>query len=498
MADQENTVVQPNPSAPPPRLCFGRRQIFTDKLEVTPDNVAEILSKVLTIHNRNRSDIQYLYDVYKGRQDILGREKDIRPEINNRVVVNRANEIVSFKTSYLLGEPIQYVSSVAGSGSDVVNRLSRLNEYMRLEGKAGKDMELANWMHICGVAYRLVLPDSLASDPQDSPFNIYTLDPRDTFVIRYSGVSRHVIAGVHIVHKLEEPDILCVYTPKYYMEIANDFAGAVPPAVKVSRVTYPVVPIIEYWHNQSRMGAFEVVLSQLNEINILESNRVDAIEQQVQAITVFENCDVDDADYAQMRKSGAIRITSPNGLSAKVYTVNNELQQDGVQKAVDDLYASILDICGMPSTQNGGASTSDTGSAVIYRDGWAQAESRAKETEGYFKAAEQQLLRVVLHICRTTHDLDISISEVVLQFTRRNYADLLTKSQVLTTMLSSNKIAPKLAFETCGLFIDSEAAYQQSLPYIEKAAQAAAEPNDPDQVDEGGSRSGQPGANGEA
>lgn len=492
-----------NPAERPPYLCYGRRPILSDVEEITPDNVQKVVMDALSVHNMNAADIRYLFDVYKGRQDILSRVKDVRPEINNKVVVNRANEIVSFKTSYLLGEPTQYISSASAS-DNISEKLTKLNEFMRLEGKDGKDIELANWFHICGVAYRLVLPDSQTRDPHGSPFNIYTLDPRNTFVINYSGVGNYPLAGVHIVRRIEKPDLLCVYTKNWYMEFDNASPSISPVLVKAEPVSYPEVPIVEYRHNQVRMGAFEPVLSQLHEINVVESNRIDAIEQHVQALLVFENCDVDEAGYDEMRQRGAIKIKSTSGVAAKVYAVENSLDQSGAQQTIDDLQASIYDICGMPSTQNGGASTSDTGAAVIFRDGWQQAEARAKETEGYFRQAEQRFLSNVLSICRNVRDVNIELDEVVPHFTRRNYADLLTKSQVLTTMLATNKIAPKLAFESCGLFIDSEAAYQLSQKYAEQMEAKARETananpqatDNPDNPGENGARSGQPGENG--
>ena len=39
-------------------------------------------------------------------------------------------------------------------------------------------------------------------------------------------------------------------------------------------------------------------------------------------------------------------------------------------------------------------------------------------------------------------------------------------------MLQNGKIAPRLAFETCGLFADSEEAYKQSEEYLKSQAQA--------------------------
>ena len=86
---------------------FGRRKILCDEPNITERNVVKVLTDALVAHNQNRIEIDRLYGYYRGRQPILNRTKQIRPEICNRIVENRANEIVSFKVGYLCGEPIQ-------------------------------------------------------------------------------------------------------------------------------------------------------------------------------------------------------------------------------------------------------------------------------------------------------------------------------------------------------------------------------------------------------
>lgn len=93
---------------------YGRRMIKSDETEVTIENVVAILNKALPYHWENRSEIQYLWYYYRGLQPILNREKQVRPEICNKIVENRANEIVSFKSGYLMGEPLQYNNEKTG------------------------------------------------------------------------------------------------------------------------------------------------------------------------------------------------------------------------------------------------------------------------------------------------------------------------------------------------------------------------------------------------
>lgn len=438
----------------------GRHVAYTNQKEITPENVSDVIRKAMSTHFRNKAEIQYLYDYFRGKQDIRLKEKVVRPEINNKVMVNRANEIVTFKTAYLLGEPLQYVSN--GGNDSVSEKVNTLNEFMRAESKDTKDKEIADWMHICGVGVRMVVPDE-EGEEDGSPVCIYTLDPRDAFVIYYSGVGHKPLAGVLRQWDEEGKPYQCVYTREWYFEIAG---GEIK---KQEARTIPYIPIIEYTNNDARMGAFEVVLPLLNAINTVESNRVDSIQDFVNAFDVFQNCELEEGQYAKLSKGGmAIQIKSANqGMEAKVYRIASELNQTNTQTLVDDLYDTALTICGMPN-RNGGSSTSDTGTAVIYRDGFAEAESRAKDTEKTFIRSEREFLRIVLYICRNTADLDLQLSDIKPEFTRKNLSNVQSKVQVLCEMLNNSKIHPKLAFQTCGVFGDSEEAYRISQEFYEE------------------------------
>ena len=89
---------------------FGRSTIYTDYPAINRDNVLQVIKESQMKHLSNSSQIEHLINYYKGNQPILQRTKEIRPEIVNKCIVNHANEIVSFKVSYLLSEPITYIN----------------------------------------------------------------------------------------------------------------------------------------------------------------------------------------------------------------------------------------------------------------------------------------------------------------------------------------------------------------------------------------------------
>jgi hypothetical protein len=141
-----------------------------------------------------------------------------------------------------------------------------------------------------------------------------------------------------------------------------------------------------------------------------------------------------------------------------------------MQVQADSLYEYVLTICGMPN-RNGGSSTSDTGAAVIMRDGWTSAEAQMKSVELEFKESEKRFLKMALRILKDMVGLELPLKNVEPKFSRRNYDNLQTKSQVLISMLNNPKIHPELAFTHCGLFLDPEGAYLQSRTWWEEREQ---------------------------
>lgn len=446
------------------RNLFGREVITHDEVVVTDENVLTILDKVMNVHNKNRGEIQYLWDYFKGKQPILAREKKVRPEICNRIVENRANEIVSFKVGYLCGEPIQYIGR---SGSEAISKaISELNEMMFGENKATQDKRVVEWQAICGTAYRMVLPDTRGQE-DDAPFEMYTLDPRDTFVVYSNEVGGKPMLSVKYSTTEHNDYIFSIYSANHFWKIKNR-------TIEVSEDhALGIIPIIEYPANTARLGAFETVLPLLDAINNVASNRMDGVEQFIQAFVKFVNCDITAEDFEKLKDLGAIKVKSSDGQQADVDIVTNELNQMQTQTLVDYLYQTVLTIVGMPSMSDGSTSDSSNNGAVILKNGWQGAETRAKDSELMFKESEQQTLKLILRILRDTRGLSdelyaLRLKDIALQFTRRNYENIQSKAQVLTQMLAQDKIHPRLAFAHCGMFTDPEDAYRVSEEYYNK------------------------------
>ena len=61
-------------------MQFGRKQIFTDVMQITRDNVIKVIQDALIVHEQNRTAIKFLLDYERGIQPIDDRIKEIRPD----------------------------------------------------------------------------------------------------------------------------------------------------------------------------------------------------------------------------------------------------------------------------------------------------------------------------------------------------------------------------------------------------------------------------------
>lgn len=455
----------------------GRRKIFSAVDEITDENIGTVISKAFAIHEENRNEISFLHNYLKGKQPIIERRKDVRPEINNKIVENHALEINNFKVGFIFGEPVQYVKrgncelDHTDEELPTDNSIAALNEYMQEDGKASKDRELAEWLNQCGIGYKLVLPSEPGSD---IPFETYILDPRNTFVVHSNDYKRKPVLGVTyscfetISKESKSYKSFDVYTDNRYWRI--DCISGKYTIVKSGKNSIGFVPIIEYENNPERLGSFETVIGLCEAINLIDSNNLDGIEQVIQAFTWFDNVDIDRNQFKELKDLGAIKTTSTEGRQASIKSIETKLDISQTQIAKDDLYDRMLTIASVPDRR--ASAGGNTGQALIIGEGWVMAESAAKAFELMFVKSEKQFLKIVLRICKDTincnHEVkNIKLHDIDIKFTRNKTDNLLTKTQGLMNMLQAG-IHPRIAISHCGLFSDPEQVYQDSKPYLEK------------------------------
>lgn len=445
---------------------YGRKIIYSSANEITRENVVIELGKALSKHWQNRTEIEYLDNYYRGVHPILFREKKVRPEINNKISENHAYEIVEFKTAQNFGEPVQYVRR--GTDENKSEEIKNLNDYMYSESKGACDIELGRWRSICGTGYRFVYMDKEMDEYDETPFGIECLDPKDNFVVYSTRNGRKPLFSVSQLKDEDNANYYVIYTNKYRFEIQN---GKIKD-ISDNGIDY--IPVIEYPNNERRLSDIEIVITMLDALDKMQSDRINGIEQFVQAIFKFINCEISGEQFDEMRQKGMLIIkTTANGLKADADLMTAELNQEQSQVAKDDIYKNIIQIIGMPSReQNTGG---DTGQAVYLRNGWDFAEQRAELQEPIFKKSEREFLKIVFHILKTKQLLHLKLSDVEIKVTRSKTDNMSVKANVLTQLLNAG-IDYQTAIKTCDLWSDPEETYIKSKKRMKSKYEGLNEP----------------------
>lgn len=463
---------------------FGRLDIYASSDEITPDNVVSELNTALPYHVQNLLQEDFLYWYRRNVQPILHRHKDVRPEIMNIVQENHADEICTFKNGYFLTQPAFYTARREGAQGKV----DKLNEFLYRSYKQVADDKIVNWFHTVGKGVLYVEPDR-DNDPE-TPVHCYALDPRSAFVVYSLRPGNEPVMGVNMV-VVDDRAKFDVFTRKWIFHLSGGVTGKMlttqvnssflATAFSVDSVepnALGLIPIIEYRYNSVNMGAFEAVLPLLDAINNVISNRIDGVEQFIQSLAVATNCEFPDGTTANdIQKAGMIVLKSIGENKADFKILSEQLNQSETQVLVDHLYEQVLRICAMPSTTKGGTSTSDTGAAVLARDGWFNADCAARNCADLFKESNRQFDRIFVEILKRRGLLDISLNDFELNIVRNETANIQSKAQAFNTMLSSG-LHPELAAYKSGISNDPVADMKMSEKYLRMIW------GNPDRVDE--------------
>lgn len=461
---------------------FGRRKIYTTTEEFTRDNIVTELNNLLSVHIANLVEMDYLYWYRRGIQPVLNREKVVRPEINNKVVENHANEIVAFKNGYFLTQPAFYISRKQDDG--VNENVKKLNEYLYLSGKQQADNEIVDWFHTVGVGVAYIEP----YEDKECPVRAYSIDPRSAFVAYSRRPGNEPVIGVNVAVVAEGKGtemskvVLDVYTKDRVFKVSggitanihydNDFVCTAIEVIGEAPNLLGEIPIIEYQYESNRLGAFESVVTMLDAINQVQSNRLDGIEQFIQSLMIFYNCQLgndengDQITPSYIRQAGAVFLKSIGQEKADLKILSEQLDQSQTQVLMDNMYEKVLVICGLPSISDGKGGSSDNASAVLYRNGWYQADTFARTTEDLFKISNRRFDRVFTKILKLKTDLDINLSDFDLQFVRNETANILVKTQAAMN-LKELGFSPELAFAKSGVSNDPVADVANSRKYID-------------------------------
>lgn len=442
---------------------YGRKIAYTSETKIDINNVRKVANIGIKVMNKNADAIRYLKAYELGDQPVLYRTKTARDDINNPIVENHAYELVQFEVGQSYGEPVQCVSL---KNDERVNKnVDVLNDYYRGIDKQATDIEVGEWVSTVGHGYKAII-----RKPNDEiPFRLISCDPDSTTIV-YSKSTKEPLLAVQKFIDDEGKVTYMAWSDTYeYSFIPEGLNGDVlseTTMVTEKLHAFNGIPIVEYRNNSDCLSSIELVITILDGINELQSNRVDGVAQFVQSFIKFVNCDIDEETFRKMKDLGAIAVKSNNGENkADVDIISQELDQSQGQVLKNDLADNALQILAIPNRE--GNTGGDTQGAVSLRNGWDAAKLRAKTRDPFITKAEKSISKLVVNeLRRKLVSFDLSPLDYDINIVHSPTDNLFVKAESLGILLEKG-IHPLVAIRVCGLWSDAEKVYMESKPYLD-------------------------------
>ena len=470
---------------------MGRETIYTSrtKEQINERTIPDIINGSMQRHLKNYRESVYLKRYLRGDHPILQRTKKVREDVNNRIVINNALTIVRNGNGYFLGEPIQFTAKKEPDSDSV----QKLNDYMDSEDKSCEDMNVGDDAAITGRGFRLTAVDERGAE-DEAPFEIPTLESESTEVI-YSTKAGHkpLLAFTHAPILDDNGNVSgTVYTVyDSVFQYIYSVKGGLGSQIKGTDLVEPPkahflgdVPIVEYANNEFRLGDFETVISILDAIDKLNSDRVNDVEQIVNAILVFQGLHLKTKEENKDGVSDARKLKETMTLefpddgtgngNKKVYYVSSNLDQSQAETLQQTLMDYVYAITGIPDRKQKGGGTGDTGDAVYLRDGYQALEVVARVKERNFRKAERRTLRMVCQILKRFDNINLRPMDIDIKFIRNRTDNLLNKSNAFATLMGTKQVAPQDGIALIGITNDPKGMAQRGKDYWDAQAESAA------------------------
>jgi len=475
---------------------YGRKVIYTDEREITADNVIGVLMDVIPTHDLNAQVCDYLINYEAGLQP-LTRTKEYRKDINVQCVDNIASQITEFKVSYNYGNAITFVargSADSGIVEDEPSAISLFNECYESEFVREKTQTLARFVEICGQC--CVIGDIKRDWVEgDSYFDYQVLDPRTSFIV-YSNyyIDSRPMMGVTYRYDKQGNRYFTVFTKdrRYEIEGLTKITNGEEKSKEIfdfgnrsgERNPLGMIPMVEYIRSDDRMGCFERMLSECDNLNLMVSDYSNGVEQLIQSIWHTNDVDFPIEEVTDSEGNKVQKIVTPKSNDwVQTYTTKNGKKPfitplvapydfAGMLSNITARRSWILEKSGVPQTTD--KTSSATGVAMSDAIGWTMAEMLAQKQQNYTESAKMQEARLMLAIIKKSPYvasdsplLKLRYTDVQPNIKRQKSYELTVKVTAFATGVSHG-IDPASMIRAINLFDDPNQVIADSEPYMER------------------------------
>ena len=392
------------------------------ELRETIDNPAELLKSIQAAHElwaKGSDRRKKMDDYYRGEHDILKRKmRDDLP--NNRIVANYAKYITDMATGYLIGTPVTYSEDDEGTDLEVIREAYTLNDTGSLDADIAKDCS------VFGVGYELDYQSEVGR------VRIAVLDPQKTFLVVDDTIEARPLYGVYVVTKTDTEGEDVFEVTAYTESQSHTFSGKEIDALEFTSSTphaFGRVPLIEYANNEEEVGDFEPVIGLIDAYNQTISDRLNAKEQDIDALLALYGVEAPDPETAQRMREDRI-VGLP--IDAKAGWLTKQLSEADNETVRNALNEDIHKFSMIPDLTDQNFAGNASGVAMEYK--LMGFDQMIAIKQRYFKAGLRRRLENFLATSKTRATEEIDTSGIEIHFTRNMPVNEVELAQVVSAL----------------------------------------------------------------
>lgn len=396
------------------------------------------------------------YRMYKGKHDILYQPKKDSWKPDNRIVMNYPKKLVDSFSGYFVGKaPTMNIATTDGTDEDTVSALDeQLNTFNSLNNTSRQIKDLAKWVDIFGRAYTLIFQDT------DKTTKYRAFKPQDGFVIYSDDIQRRPLFGVYYENTNSKQEIVAdVYgfdsqgqnatAMGITISQSNDYNT--PVELATDKLSFGMLPMIEWMSNSERMALLEGQDTVVNAIDSAISNKKNDTDYFADSLLWAKNIKVSkDPEVLKNLKDKHIfeTMTASGNDDSQLSFLNKPDADVKEENLINRLVFSLYDISGIVDLNDKDFTNASSGEALKQR---LQAmRQMADDKADYFTQSLTQLFACFL----TIHLNADFIPNIDIKFNINDPLDLVDMSTTLvnfTKAIASGVISRETALTQLGI-----------------------------------------------
>lgn len=308
--------------------------------------------------------IESLEDYYNGNHAIKERTRT-KGAPNNKIAVNFAKYITDISTGYFISNPITYKSTTG----DIIDKL-----LIAFDRAFVDDTDADNAFECSqnGEAYEYIY-----AKEGETELRTKNLCAKNTFMIYDTSIEENEVAAVYYrtVHDDATDGIKYVATvlTEHFIYELNiwDSTDSQLTTEQAREHYFGAVPVIRYQNNHNCIGDYEQVIDLINAYNTVMSDRVNDIQDFVDAVLIIYGTllsdDGDEAGEAKKALHDGKLLEFPEKQTMGAEWLTRQLDENGVEILQKSIAKDIMRMAYVPDFSDESFAGNASGVAIAYK-----------------------------------------------------------------------------------------------------------------------------------